>query len=110
MIPNHPAFLAAIHDRMKVCVRYYSKPDSAVLDRVCAPLDYGPGTETPEGPHRYWLWDLGDRVADPLLGLVSGQIVDLRVLGEAFNPALPNLKPMVWSVPRDWNLASNPGI
>ena len=43
MIPNHAQFLAAIKDKKKVCVQFYSKADSGVLDRVCAPMDYGPG-------------------------------------------------------------------
>jgi len=43
MIPNHAEFLAAIKDHKKVWLRFYSTPDSGLLDRVCAPMDYGPG-------------------------------------------------------------------
>jgi hypothetical protein len=58
-----------------------------VLDRVCAPMDYGPGGEINDGLNRYWLWDyLGD-TGSHNLGLAPEQIVDLQVLGEGFDPA-----------------------
>jgi hypothetical protein len=86
MIPNHTQFLAAIQDKKKVCVRFYSQPDSGVLDRVCAPLDYGPG-DNPDGLNRYWLWDSANESGSPKIGLVDQQIVDVAVLGESFDPA-----------------------
>ena len=85
MISNHEQFLAAITDHKKVCVRFYSKPDSGVLDRVCVPIDYGPGDST-DGLNRYWLWDDASETADHKLGLVPQQIVDMRILGEVFDP------------------------
>jgi hypothetical protein len=52
MIPNHPRFIEAISEKKKVSVRFYSQADSGVLDRVCAPLDYGPGGEIQDGLNR----------------------------------------------------------
>lgn len=86
MIPNHPQFTAALQDRKKVFVRFYSKPDSGVLDRVCAPMDYGPG-EIPDGLNRYWLWDYAGETGAKALGLLPQQILDLHLLGELFNPS-----------------------
>ncbi len=86
MIPNHTQFIAAIREQKKVCVRFYSKPDSGVLDRVCAPMDYGPGGQFSDGLNRYWLWDYAGDAGSHTLGLVSQQIVDLQVLGEVFDP------------------------
>lgn len=86
MISNHTQFTAALQDRKKVCVRFYSKPDNGVLDRVCAPMDYGPG-ENPDGQHRYWLWDYANDTGAKALGLLPHQILDLQVLGELFNPS-----------------------
>lgn len=86
MIANHERFIEAIKDRKKVSVRFYSKPDSGVLDRVCAPMDYGPG-ENPDGLNRYWLWDYASETGSHTLGLVPQQIVDLQVLGDVFNPS-----------------------
>jgi len=85
MIANHTQFTAAIQDKKKVCVRFYSKPDSGVLDRVCAPMEYGPG-ENSDGLNRYWLWDYANETGSRTIGLVPQQIVDLQVLGEVFDP------------------------
>jgi hypothetical protein len=85
MIANHTQFTAAIEDRKKVCVRFYSKPDSGVLDRVCAPMEYGPG-ENPDGLNRYWLWDYANETGAHTIGLIPQQILDLRVLGDGFDP------------------------
>ena len=86
MIPKHEQFIEAIKENKKVSVRFYSKPDSGVLDRICAPLSYGPG-ELLDGLNRYWLWDYASDTGSHTLGLVSPQIVDLQVLGETFEPA-----------------------
>jgi hypothetical protein len=102
MIPNHQQFIEAIQQRKKVYVRYYSKADSGVLDRVCAPMDYGPGGDIPDGLNRYWLWDYASNTGTRTLGLMSQQIVDLQVLGEVFEPADIGVRPVPWSTPRDW--------
>ena len=85
MIPKHQQFIDAIKEKKKVSVRFYSKPDSGVLDRICAPLSYGPG-ELLDGLNRYWLWAYSSDTGLHTLGLVSPQIVDLQVLGETFEP------------------------
>jgi len=93
MIPKHDQFITAMNEKKKVCVRFYSKPDSGVLDRVCAPMDYGPGREGKDGLNRYWLWDYLGKEGSRTLGLVPQQIVDLQVLGEGFDPAQLTLGP-----------------
>jgi hypothetical protein len=86
MIPNHAQFVAAIKERKKVFVRFYSKADSGVLDRVCAPMDYGPGGENQDGLNRYWLWDYACNTGSHNLGLEPRQILEVQVLGEVFDP------------------------
>jgi len=86
MIPNHAQFLAAIHDHKKVWLRFYSAPDSGLLDRVCAPMDYGPGGGIQDGLNRYWIWDYASDTGSHTLGLLPRQIVELRVLGDVFDP------------------------
>ena len=93
MIPNHAQFIDALNEKRKVRVRFYSQPDSGVLDRVCAPLDYGPGAETKDGLNRYWLWDYASDNGSYTLGLVPQQIVGLQVLGEVFDPVKLNAHP-----------------
>ena len=104
MISNHSQFIDAIHAKKKVWVRFYSKADSDVLDRVCAPMDYGPGGEIMDGLNRYWIWDYTSESGAHALSLVSQEIVDLRVLGEEFDPALLGNAPTPWSIPRDWGI------
>lgn len=58
MIPNHSQFIEAINEKKKVRLRYYSQADSGAIDRVCAPLDYGPGTGFTDKLNRYWLLGL----------------------------------------------------
>lgn len=87
MIPNHNQFLEALHEKRKVRVKFYSPADGGVLDRVCAPMDYGPASGTNDGLNRYWLWDYASDTGSCSLGLVPQQIVDLQVLGEVFDPA-----------------------
>jgi len=98
MIPNHTRFIEAINDKKKVSVRFYSKADSGVVDRVCAPLDYGPGGEIDDGLNRYWLWDYASDTGSHTLGLVPQQIVDLQVLGDVFDPAQFAIGPSLPSV------------
>ena len=93
MIPNHAQFLEALNEKRKVRVKFYSKPDSGVIDRVCAPMDYGLGGEPNDGLNRYWLWDYASDTGSYTLGLVPQQIVELHVLGEVFDPAQFTIAP-----------------
>jgi hypothetical protein len=109
MIPNHKQFIEAINQKKKVCLRFYSKADSGVIDLVCAPMDYGPGAGIQDGVNRYWLWDYTSNGGSHTLSLLPEQVLDLRVLGEAFDPAQFDVKPPKWSIPRDWGSPSAAG-
>jgi hypothetical protein len=87
MIPNHDQFLQALQEKHKVWVKFYSPADHGLLEHVCAPLDYGPGTGLQDGLNRYWLWDYGNQPDPSKLGLLPQQIVDLQVLGQVFDPS-----------------------
>ena len=91
MIPNHNQFLQAIQDKKKIRVKFYSKADNEVIERICAPLDYGPGGGVLNGLSRYWLWD------HATLGLLPQQIVDLQVLSEEIDPVQLTGEP--WPLP-----------
>ena len=106
MIPNHPRFIEAINEKNKVWVKFYSTADSGALDHVCAPLDYGPGSELLDGLHRYWLWDYTGTPESHTLSLGPQQIVELQVLGETFDPTEFDVSPFPWAIPRNW--ASSP--
>lgn len=103
MIPNHDDFITAIRERRKVRVRFFSVPDQGILDRVCLPLDYGVGGGGVGDLNRYWLWCPEMIEGSRLLGLLSEQILSLRILGDPFAPAEVGAAEWAWSVPRDWS-------
>jgi hypothetical protein len=109
MIPNHKQFIEAIKEKHKVCLRFYSKADSGVIDLVCAALDYGPGAGFQDGVSRYWLWDYTSNTGVPLLSLLPDQVLDIRILGEVFDPAEFGAPSPTWSVPRDWKASAGAG-
>jgi hypothetical protein len=109
MIPNHKQFIEALQDKKKVCLRFYSKADSGVIDLVCAPLDYGPGAGIPDGVNRYSLWDYTSNNGSHTLSFLPEQILDLSVLGGVFDPAEFGVPPPAWSIPRDWTSPSGAG-
>jgi hypothetical protein len=102
MIQNHPLFISALHEKKKVRVRFYSEADSGVLDRVCAPMDYGPGNEVKDTLNRYWLWDYARHNGSHVVGLVPKEVLELQVLGEGFGLAEFGSARWPWSIPRDW--------
>ena len=106
MIAHHAQFVEAISQKKKVWVQFYSTADSGVLDRVCAPLDYGPGGGIQDGLNRYWLWDYASNTGTHTVGLVPQQIVELQVLGEGFAPADFGAPAWQWAIPRHWESAS----
>jgi hypothetical protein len=109
MIPNHKQFIEAVQEKKKVCVRFYSKADSGVIDLVCAPMDYGPAGEGQDGVNRYQLWDYSSNNGSPILVLLAEQILTLSVLGAVFDPAEFGPPPPAWSLPRNWGLPSAVG-
>jgi hypothetical protein len=102
MISNHPEFLAAIADKKLIHITYRDRPDAAPIARDYAPLDYGPDPTGPDLLERYWLWDPAGAAGSNLLGLPSGQIVGMQVLGEGFDPQMFGLGDRAWTVKRSW--------
>jgi len=108
MIANHKGFIEAIPERKKVSLRFYSTADSGVIDLVCAPMDYGPRTENPDGVNRYSLWDYTSNNGSHILSLLPDQILSLSVLGELFDPAGIDVRPPQWFIARNWGPQSVP--
>jgi hypothetical protein len=109
MIPNHKQFIEAIREKKKVSLRFYSKADSAVIDLVCAPLDYGRTGAVQDGVNRYQLWDYSRNNGSYMLFLLPEQILSLSVLGAVFDPAEFGAPPPTWSIPQDWRAPSGAG-
>ena len=104
MISNHKQFIEAIQQRKKVSLRFYSKADSGVIDLVCAPMDYGPAGEVQDGVNRYHFWDYSGNNGSHSLVLPPEQILDLSILGLAFEPAEFGVRSSPWSTPREWGV------
>lgn len=106
MIANHARFIEAINEKKKVRVRLYSVADNGVVDRVCAPMDYGPGAANEDGLNRYWLWDYSRNPGSHTLGLLPQEILDVQMLGEVFDPMQFDGQHAPWFTPRDWGSQS----
>ncbi len=106
MIPNHERFLESIHEKRKVRVRLYSVADNGVVDRVCAPLDYGLDATHADGLNRYRLWDYAQKAGSESIALLPQEILDLQMLGEDFDPASLQPIPDQWSIARNWGTPS----
>ncbi len=103
MIPNHSRFIEAIAEKKKVSVRFFSLADNGVLDRICAPMDYGPGSDVKDARNRYLFWDYkGTPEGSHTLSLLPQQVLDLQVLGEVFDPAHFGAQTAPWFIPRNW--------
>jgi len=98
-------FIAAIHAKRKVRVTFNSKEDGGPITRVCAPMDYGPGSKIKDGQDRFHLWDYfpDDGKKPHPLPLLQTNIRSLEVLAETFDPSAFVTWPVIsWHVPRDW--------
>ena len=84
MIPNHEQFIEAISKQQKVCLRFYSKADSGVIDLVCAPLDYGPGEGIQDGVNRNWIGENTATNGTNTNGKFPNRVLDIRALGPKY--------------------------
>ncbi len=91
-------------------MRFYSKEDRAILQRSCAPLDYGPLRRAKQDlSNRFHFWDFdSDKVSHPL-SLKQEQIVEILFLHDTFDPATFinwDIKRNPWFISRDWGTFS----
>lgn len=102
MLPNHSEIIQAIHDRHEVSVVFPSKEDQgAMLERRCAPMDYGPGRISRAQEDRYHFWDFeSDSGVNHTLSLTADQIVSVEVLESVFDPATFVNWPTNWHIHR----------
>jgi hypothetical protein len=101
----HQLFLDAIAQKRRLSVRFFSRKVGKELVRTCAPLDFGPLRGSIDGLDRYQFWDLEGKRKPLNIPLLEGEILEMTVLDETFEPAeiiTWAFKPGSWSVPRDW--------
>ena len=105
MHPDHQVFLDALAAKRRLTVRFFSKKEGKELERVCAPLDYGPLRGAAEPTPHYQLWDLEGKRKPLNIAVVAEDLRAITLLDETFDPAAIitwKFKPNAWHVTRDW--------
>ncbi len=95
----------AIKQKKLLTIRFYSKEDGTILERKCAPLDYGPSRRAKVKNNRFHFWDLDSDQGQHVLSLNLDQIVDITLLNSHFEPRIIvkwDTKKSPWFIPRDW--------
>lgn len=102
-------FIAAIQERRKIKLTFFSKDDRGYITRVCAPLDYGPSKRSKIPVNKFHLWDYESDKRQHPLSIEQRQIKELDVLDEKFDPVsfiTWDVKQSPWFVKRDWGAYS----
>jgi hypothetical protein len=109
MHAHHQVFLDAIGARRRLSVKFVDPKTGKEMERVVAPLDFGPLRGPGDGADRYQFWDL-QRTHKPFnLALLPDAILEMVALDETFDPAQIitwAFKPGAWRIPRDWGTFS----
>lgn len=95
-------FIAAIQNKTKINLTFFSKEDGSNLTRLCAPMDYGPSRRAHNKSDRFHMWDYESDQKNHVLSLLPNQIVKMEFTSESFEPSefvtwSPN-----WFISRDW--------
>lgn len=102
-------FIKAIRSRKKVLLRFYSMEDGTVLERTCAPMDFGPSRRAHLKNDRFHLWDYDSDAKRHTLSINPEQIVELIILEDEFDPrefVTWDTQKSAWFVDRDWGSVS----
>lgn len=105
MHKNHEIFIEALLNKKKVKLDFYSKEDSFVLSRICAPMDFGPSRRAKDKADRYHLWDYESDTKLHTLSLLENQILNIILSTETFNPGefiSWDLVKSPWFYKRNW--------
>ncbi len=88
-------FMQALQSKHKIRLTFYSDADRRTLDRMCVPLDYGPG-KVDKSDH-FHVWDYESTSRGHLLSLKPEQVQRIDILAEEFDPT-----DFMWFLSRDW--------
>lgn len=98
-------FISAIRNKQIVVLRFYSKEDVTIIQRTCAPMDFGPSRRAKIKNDRFHLWDYDSDTRSHILSLSPEQVVEIIVLDEHFNPediVTWDTQKSSWFVERNW--------
>ena len=99
-------FIQAIHNQRKIRIKFYSKEDRGVLQRTCAPMDYGPSRRAKRKNDRFHFWDYDSDTQSHILSLNPEQVIEIVVLPEKFDPAEFVTWTPDWLITRNWGAFS----
>lgn len=103
----HDTFINAIHNKQKLRVTFLSKEDGNVaLERLCAPMDYGPSRRYKDEINRYHFWDYDSDKKSHVLSLLPDRIINIEETSEAFEPAEFVTWDTSWFIERNWGIYS----
>jgi hypothetical protein len=101
------SFGDAMQSKKKVILTFLTQ-DNQTLIRKCAPLDIAPSRRAKIKFYKYHFWDY-DSTKPHVLSLDPGQIVDMQILAETFNPeeiVTWDTSQSPWCLKRDWGRLS----
>jgi hypothetical protein len=82
---DHDIFINAIGDKKKIQLTFFSNEDGDIEDRLFGPIFYSTSGEESDSD-RYYLWDFESITDNHFLGLLTSQILRMKVTEEAFDP------------------------
>jgi hypothetical protein len=106
---NVSEFISAIKTKKVILVRFLSKEDGRIIERICYPMDYGPSRKAKEKNDRFHIWDQGSDEKPHTLSLNPEQIVEIVILNDNFDPSSFikwDTKKSPWFIERDWGEVS----
>ena len=98
-------FKQAIDSKYKVKLTFYSQEDGHNLERVCAPMDFGPSRRARNKDDRFHLWDYDSDKTNHVLSLLPDQVVGIEILDQTFNPSefiTWDVQKSPWFYSRNW--------
>jgi hypothetical protein len=102
---HHQAFIDALIAQRKIVLTFLSKEDHGPLERICAPLDYGPSRRATDRRDRYHMWDYDSDTTPHVLSLLPEHVIRIATLDDTFDPAdivTWDLTRSPWFFPRHW--------
>ena len=95
-------FIAAIHEKNKIRVTFFSKKDEMDVTRICAPMDIGLHSRFPDKGDYYHVWDYDSPSRPHPIALKEDQIIDIEFLADIFEPNEFVTWEPSWTISRDW--------
>lgn len=102
----HEIFLKAIHEKKKIEVAFFSKEDGRILERLCAPFDFGPSNKYKDKSSRYHMFDYTSDKGSHVLSILPNQLKEITITNESFDPLVLVTWSPKWHIPRNWGSAS----